>query len=412
MASIGKLPTGSYRVQYYVDGKKCSKTFKTRSEAKTFAARIELSPEKFASRLTFADCLKEYRDTMTIKKKGAREESIRINRLLKYPFASVLLSELTAVDIQSWVDQRGSEPSKNGGTVSPATVRREYCHVIGVLNYAVRKGFIPKSPAVGIRLPAKPDHRERVATEEEIERLKAATGWDGVSVPDNLLQSVILAFVLSCKTGMRAGEILKLEHSWIDGRVIHLPAEATKTSTRRDVALTREAARLIELAINAKKTASPKIFEGLTDKNRDALWRKARDRAGLGPLRDSQGREIREGLNFHDGRATFATWAASPDPRTGAPRLDVLALARQTGHRDLKMLQKYYRATAEEIAMRLDAAALSKSKKSDFCLLFIVFVDPSFNILKTPSFVPFFSNADRRRKGRIINHLIRGGGST
>jgi integrase len=363
MASNGKLPTGSYRVQYYVDGKKCSKTFKTRSEAKTFAARIELSPEKFASRLTFADCLKEYRDTVTIKKKGAREESIRINRLLKYPFASVLLSELTAVDIQSWVDQRGSEPSKNGGTVSPATVRREYCHVIGVLNYAVRKGFIPKSPAVGIRLPAKPDHRERVATEEEIERLKAATGWDGVSVPDNLLQSVILAFVLSCQTGMRAGEILKLEHSWIDGRVIHLPAEATKTSTRRDVALTREAARLIELAINAKKTASPKIFEGLTDKNRDALWRKARDRAGLGPLRDSQGREIREGLNFHDGRATFATWAASPDPRTGAPRLDVLALARQTGHRDLKMLQKYYRATAEEIAMRLDAAVLEEQEK-------------------------------------------------
>ena len=122
----------------------------------------------------------------------------------------------------------------------------------------------------GIGLPAKPDHRERVATEEEIERLKAATGWDGVSVPDNLLQSVILAFVLSCKTGMRAGEILKLEHSWIDGRVIHLPAEATKTSTRRDVALSLDAARLIELAINAKKTTSPKIFEGLTDKNRDA----------------------------------------------------------------------------------------------------------------------------------------------
>ena len=241
--------------------------------------------------------------------------------------------------------------------------RREYCHVVGVLNYAVRKGFIPKSPVVGVRLPAKPDHRERVATEEEIERLKAATGWDGVSVPDNLLQSVILAFVLSCTTGMRAGEILKLEQSWIDGRVIHLPAEATKTSTRRDVALSLDATRLIDLAIKAKKTKSPKIFEGLTDKNRDALWRKARDRAGLGPLRDSQGREIREGLNFHDGRATFATWAASPDPRTGAPRLDVLALARQTGHRDLKMLQKYYRATAEEIAMRLDAAVLEEQEK-------------------------------------------------
>ena len=50
---------------------------------------------------------------------------------------------------------------------------------------------------------------------------------------------------------------------------------------------------------------------------------------------------------------TAATWAASPDPETGAPRLDVLALARQTGHKDLKMLQRYYRASAEEIAKRL-----------------------------------------------------------
>ena len=49
---------------------------------------------------------------------------------------------------------------------------------------------------------------------------------------------------------------------------------------------------------------------------------------GLGPELDSAGRVIREGLNFHDSRATFATWAASPDPKTGVPRLDLLSLAR------------------------------------------------------------------------------------
>ncbi len=97
-----------------------------------------------------------------------------------------------------------------------------------------------------------------------------------------------------------------------------------------------------------------KIFGQLNSANRDAIWRKVRDRAGLSAIKDSSGNVIKEGLNFHDGRATFATWAASPNPKTGAPRLDVLALARQTGHRDLKMLQKYYRETAQEIARRLD----------------------------------------------------------
>ena len=36
-----------------------------------------------------------------------------------------------------------------------------------------------------------------------------------------------------------------------------------------------------------------------------------------------------------------------------AQRLDVLDLARMVGHRDLRQLQTYYNATAEEIAERL-----------------------------------------------------------
>lgn len=152
--------------------------------------------------------MEEYRDTVTVTKRGAREETIRINRLMKYPIADVVLSNMTAGDIQNFIDTRGSEKSKTGEQISPATVIREYCHIIGVLNHAVRKGILLKSPAVGIRLPKKPEHRERVATEEIIQKLMAAVGWDGVSAPENLIQFVILAFVLSCRTGMGAGEIL------------------------------------------------------------------------------------------------------------------------------------------------------------------------------------------------------------
>ena len=161
------------------------------------------------------------------------------------------------------------------------------------------------------------------------------------------------AFLFACATGMRSGEILRLEEAWIDGRVIHLPKEATKTDSRRDVALSTEALRILALVKEAGHR--PQIF-GMSDQVRDQVWRRVRDRAGLGPRLDSAGRVIEEGLNFHDSRATFATWAASPDPRTGAPRLDVLALARQTGHRNLKMLQRYYRASPEQIADRLDQA--------------------------------------------------------
>lgn len=57
---------------------------------------------------------------------------------------------------------------------------------------------------------------------------------------------------------------------------------------------------------------------------------------------------------FHDGRATFATWATSPGP-DGAPRLDVMVIARQTGHKNLKMSMRYYRPSVESFVERLNA---------------------------------------------------------
>ena len=119
------------------------------------------------------------------------------------------------------------------------------------------------------------------------------------------------------------------------------------------MALSKEALRILDLV--RERGCHPFIFGDLSAATKDVLWRRIRDRAGLGPVVDSRGIVIREGLNFHDSRATFATWAASPNPATGAPRLEVLALARQTGHKDLKMLLRYYRPTAQDIAKQLDA---------------------------------------------------------
>lgn len=355
MASIVKTWCGTYQVQWYLDGKRKSKNFKTKREAKEFALTVELTSKEKGTSITFSSLIKQYRDNETIKKRGARAETIRLNRLMTYPVARKLLSDLTTKHLQKFVEERLNSPAPTGGTISPATVIREFTCISAVLSYAVKKGFIEKNPARGVELPKPPEHRERVATEEEQESIIVASGWDGISPPDNTLQLVALAFIFSCRTGMRSGEILKIEKSWIEDNVLHLPKEVTKTSSKRDVALSSDALRLLNLAIEAKQDKSPKIFGGvLNEHNRDALFRKIRDRAGLSPVFDSEGRLLKEGLNFHDGRATFATWAASPDPKTGAPRLDVLALARQTGHKNLKMLQRYYRESAQNIAKRLD----------------------------------------------------------
>ena len=74
---------------------------------------------------------------------------------------------------------------------------------------------------------------------------------------------------------------------------------------------------------------------GLSSRKLDALWRKLRDRAGV------------DGLVFHDARA----WGLTKLSR----KVDVLTLARISGHQDLSMLSRvYYRESASDIARRLD----------------------------------------------------------
>lgn len=353
MATISKRPYGTYEVQWRVDGNRHSKTFKTRKEAKEFALQIELNPRQRSSVVTFAEVIKQYAKNETPKKKGAKWETFRLNRLAETSIAQNALDDLTPNLFQKYVDRRLKEPAPTGGTIAASTVIRELSTISCVLSYARKLDLLENNPLEGVKWPQAPEHRERVASEEEQEAIILAAGWDGKTPPLNSTQLTALAFILSCRTGMRAGEILAIEKSWIDGNVIHLPAPATKTNSRRDVALSSDAKRLLDLVIQSKNDDSPRVFSRLSDTRRDALWRKLRDRAGLNEIRDSAGNVIIEGLNFHDGRATFATWAASPDPKTGAPRLDVLALARQTGHKNIKMLMKYYRASAEDIAKRL-----------------------------------------------------------
>lgn len=343
MAFLTHNNQGNWAVRWLdADHKKRQRSFRTKNEAKIFLAKISLAPEEKQSRITVRELFEQYRDNVSAKKRGYRWEGLRINLWLRQPWADRAVVNLTRQDIQNYFD---------GRPVSDATKRREMTLMSSIFNDAIKRELITASPMKGVEKPREPEHRERVASDEDKALLMAAAGWDGVSVPADNSQLTVAAFLFACQTGMRSGEILRIEEAWIDGRVIHLPREATKTDSRRDVALSAEALRILDLV---RRIGNKPCLFGMSDQVRDMMWRRVRDRAGLGPKLDSAGRVIEEGLNFHDSRATFATWAASPDPKTGAPRLDVLALARQTGHRNLRMLQRYYRASAESIADQLD----------------------------------------------------------
>jgi len=139
-----------------------------------------------------------------------------------------------------------------------------------------------------------------------------------------------VAFLFAIETAMRSGEILGLTSLTVDfvSQVAHLPL--TKNGGARDVPLSTRAILLLRMLPTVKD--GEQLF-ALSDKSRDALFRKARDRSGV------------IGLTFHDTRHEAITRLAK--------KLQPLDLARMTGHTNLQELMTYYNESAADIAKRL-----------------------------------------------------------
>lgn len=320
MASIVRSGKG-WRALVERKGVRKSKTFPTRQEAKDWAAREEytiLNAPALLAAQRFSDVMIRYAVEVSSKKRGWRWEDIRLKKIAKDKIGRIAVGDLTATDLADWRDRRLKE-------VAPASVRREMQLLSSVLTQARREWrMIAANPMSDVRTPPASPKRSRMVTEKELEALAISAGDDLT----NKTARAFHAFRFAIETGMRAGEIVRLssEHVFIDRNYAHLPQ--TKNGTARDVPLSSEAVRLLQMLPQADP-----VF-GLKSSELDVLWRKLRDRAAV------------EDLTFHDSRHCAVTRLSK--------KLDVLALARMIGHRDIKMLMIYYDESASELAKRLD----------------------------------------------------------
>jgi integrase len=320
VGSVSKHKAG-YRAQIARQGVRKSKVFPTRREAIDWIAREEyliLNAAAIAGQGTLGDLLQRYAEERSPQKRGERWEVIRLAKIGRDKIAGKRLCDLAARDFADWRDRRGRE-------VGPGSVLREMQLLSAVLNVAVDEwGVLPANPLRAVKRPAKPQPRDRLPTDAEIEAMRISAGAD----LSHATARAFHAFLFALETAMRAGEICGLRAADVDvaRRVAHL--RRTKNGRPRDVPLSSEAVRLLSVL----PPADP-VF-GLAPRQLDALFRKLRDRAGV------------DGLTFHDSRHGAISRLSK--------RLDVLALARMVGHADIRMLQVYYNETAEDLAKRLD----------------------------------------------------------
>lgn len=313
----------SWRVQVRRRGVDETRTFRTKARAREWGTQVEAGitgESRPLGKHTLLDALRRYAAEVSPGKRGGAWERVRLtamegregkpaDELVARPMAF-----LTEEHLAAWRDRRLKQ-------VAPATVRREMNLLASVFELARREWkWIRSNPLREVRKPAEPPARRRGVKEGELEALaERLTGPAG--------REVLAAFELGIETGMRAGEMMGLEREQIVGSVAHL--EMTKNGDARDAALSP---RALEIVRDLLADGRPRLFT-IGPGTRDALFRKARDAAGI------------PDLHFHDSRAEAV--------KRLSKKLNVLELAEQIGHRDLNSLQSYYAQPASERAMRL-----------------------------------------------------------
>lgn len=292
-------------------------------EAEIDAGAVGAVPDK-----TFGQLLERYRDEVSVGKRGARGEQIRINRLLKDSIANKRLASLSSVDFADWRNARLR-------SVSGATVTREMTVMSAACSWAVNEcRWLQSNPVKGVSRPASTPPRDRLITQDEIDRVCFTLGYAPDATLDTMTSRIGAMFMFAIETAMRMGEIVALRQADLDldRKFLRVRAEEVgagkNRAARRSVPLSDEAVRILR-----QLPENDRVFGISSTASADQMFRRAVRKAMI------------EGLHFHDTRHEGITRLAR--------KLDVLPLARSIGHGNLNELMTYYNETAEDIAKQL-----------------------------------------------------------
>lgn len=303
-----------------------SHTFDTKADAERWARGIEHQMDRGvfvdsreAERTTLAEALDRYEREVTPRKKGTKQERLRLALWRRDPLAKRSLAKIRGADLAAWRDKR-----LDAGT-SPTTVRNDLALLSHLFNTAIKEWGLESlsNPIEKIKMPTPARARDRRLVGDEETRLLEAC--EASNCPW-LAPAVILAL----ETAMRQGELLSLTWTNIDltRRVARL--DDTKNGDRRDVPLSTAAVTIL--------SDLPRAIDGrafpITQDNLEGYWRRATKAAEIADLR------------FHDLRHEATS-------RLFEKGLNPMEVAAITGHKTLQMLKRYTHLRAEDLASRL-----------------------------------------------------------
>lgn len=328
-----------------------TKTFNTRAEAEAWARVIESEIDRgnFVSRTeaestTLLTCIERYMREVSIHKRGTQELYLA-KTWMATPLASRVMASIRGSDLAALRDTWLKK-------LKPATVLRRLAFISHVFSVARKEWGMESisNPVELIRKPQPNNARTRRLDDHgdvEVRGLSAHELDCIIAALNSDLMPVIVE--LAVETAMRRSEIagMQWEHVDLKRRFVHLPE--TKNGSARDVPLSPRALALLE---SRKRNFGP-VFELRADaitRAFDRARQRARkqyesDCAALGEEADPR---FLTDLRFHDLRHEATSRLAAIFP--------MHELTKITGHKDPRMLMRYYHPRAEDLALKLKQA--------------------------------------------------------
>lgn len=351
--------------------KTMSKSFNNLADARAWANHIEAKIDRGeqvsrkAESFKFSQACADFLAFYKRKNKTGKEEDGKlttgeiqlvesVNATFKEKMNDPTVSKITHEVLQNYIEgklktqisepenRKKIHPYYNGDkkrTYSPATVRKHFFQIKKILEWhAIREKYALDGNLFKMHnIPnAWTGRRKRRLEEGELELLEAAAkkGYEHQEQ-----WPLLINFALA--TAARSQEILKAKWSDINtaGRAFNIPAENVKTSTFRQVPLSKKALDILEKMSKFKKENDPRIFHMWRDSATISKgFRRLSQRAGV------------ENFRFHDLRHEAISRLFE---RTDLSDSEIMSVS---GHTNVSTLVGYAHLRASHLASKMDGA--------------------------------------------------------
>jgi len=326
MATIRKIRTKWQVLIRKNNLKPTYKTFILKEDAVRWARETEIKIEQglyqdltLAKTTTLKDVLAQYRDRVSITKRGYQQERYKINKIIRSDIADKTLSQLTPIVLFEFIEQQKK-------LYTASTINKSITIINLALNFAERFLGISlnKNPLKFIkRLKESQFVGQVIEPHEEALLLK--------HVEFSKLYWLKTAIILGIDCGLRRGEILKLKAEDINYKNNTAVLKDTKNGETREIGLSQRALQEIK---KLPVTIDGKLFPCKRSDTFTFYYNQLKRWSGVKK-------------RFHDTRHTFAS-------RSATSGWSITEIAAQGGWKQLQILKRYTHIKAEYLAKKMN----------------------------------------------------------